>query len=81
MHPRIDPSTRLRRAIHLNDLILVRRILKNNPHILRNPDYEDGSSTSLHLAANLGHVEITVGIYPCQAYHSYDLRASITAVE
>lgn len=56
----IEASIRLRRAIHLNDLVLVKRIIKNNPKILQNPDFEDNGNTSLHLTAKLGLVEITV---------------------
>lgn len=55
----IDPSTRLRRAIHLSSLPLVQRILNHNPHLLRNPDFSDHAHTSLHLAATLGSVPIT----------------------
>ncbi|KAK3724372.1 Target of rapamycin complex 2 subunit avo2 [Vermiconidia calcicola] len=50
----IPPSTRLRRAIHLNDALLVQRIIRNSPHLLRNPDFDDKSNTSLHLAASHG---------------------------
>lgn len=52
-------NTRLRRAIVSNDLSLVKRIVHNNPTILQNPDYDDKSNTSLHLAAKYGHYEIT----------------------
>jgi uncharacterized protein len=58
----IDPSVRLRRAILLHDLMLVERIVRNNPHILQNPDFEDKSNTSLHLAAREGHVDIAVSL-------------------
>ncbi|KAK3073093.1 Target of rapamycin complex 2 subunit avo2 [Teratosphaeriaceae sp. CCFEE 6253] len=54
----IDPSTRLRRAILLNDVLLVKRIIRNHPKLLQNPDFEDKSNTSLHLAARHGFVEI-----------------------
>ncbi|KAF2834792.1 ankyrin [Patellaria atrata CBS 101060] len=54
----IDVSLRLRRAILLNDLSLVRRIIKNNPNQLQNPDFEDKSNTSLHIAAKAGFVQI-----------------------
>jgi len=57
---RIDASRRLRRAILLNDLPLVKRIVKNNPEKLRNPDFEDKSNTSLHLAAKHGFTQIAV---------------------
>ncbi|WEW57566.1 hypothetical protein PRK78_003033 [Emydomyces testavorans] len=49
---------RLRRAILLNDVFLVKRIVRSNPAYLENPDYDDKSNTSLHLAAILGHLEI-----------------------
>ncbi|KAI9726842.1 MAG: hypothetical protein M1834_008598, partial [Cirrosporium novae-zelandiae] len=55
---RIDISIRLRRAIVLNDLLLVKRILKHNPAYLQNPDFTDKSNTSLHLAAKYGFVEL-----------------------
>lgn len=54
----IDVPTRLRRAIAANDLGLVKRILKNNPAYLTNPDFKDKSNTSLHLAAQYGFLEI-----------------------
>jgi ankyrin repeat protein len=53
-------NTRLRRAIVSNDLSLVKRIVHNNPTLLQNPDYEDKSNTSLHLAAKHGHYEIAL---------------------
>ncbi|KAI4154018.1 MAG: hypothetical protein LQ341_000443 [Variospora aurantia] len=49
---------RLRRAIHLNDLVLVKRIAKKRPDRLQNPDFADNGNTSLHLAAQLGFLEI-----------------------
>ncbi|KAL9019033.1 MAG: hypothetical protein Q9185_003684 [Variospora sp. 1 TL-2023] len=51
---------RLRRAIHLNDLVLVKRIAKKRPDRLQNPDFADNGNTSLHLAAQLGFLEIAV---------------------
>lgn len=54
----IEPAIRLRRAIYLKDVPLVRRIVKANPGLLQNPDYEDKSNTSLHLAAQKGLFEI-----------------------
>ncbi|KAL8802484.1 MAG: hypothetical protein Q9182_003792 [Xanthomendoza sp. 2 TL-2023] len=54
----VDVPLRLRRAIHLNDLVLVKRIIKDNPGKLQNPDFDDHSNTSLHLAAKLGFLEI-----------------------
>lgn len=56
----IDVPARLRRAILQNDVLLVKRIIKNNPVYLENPDFEDGSNTSLHLAAIKGHLDILV---------------------
>ncbi|KAF2005879.1 ankyrin [Amniculicola lignicola CBS 123094] len=55
----IDVPRRLRRAILLNDLSLVKRIVRNNPTYLRNPDFDDKSNTSLHLAAKLGFTQIS----------------------
>ncbi|KAF2147436.1 uncharacterized protein K452DRAFT_293858 [Aplosporella prunicola CBS 121167] len=54
----IDVSVRLRRAVRLNDLLLVQRIVRNNPDVLRNPDFDDQSNTSLHLAARAGFLDI-----------------------
>ena len=34
------------------------RLIRNHPEILRNPDFNDKSNTSLHLAASLGHRSI-----------------------
>lgn len=56
----IDPALRLRRAIRINDLSLVKRILTSHPSLLLNPDFDNRSQTSLHLAAELGLVEIAV---------------------
>lgn len=56
----INVEIRLRRAIRLNDLVLVRRIVRNNPEVLRNPDFQDKSNTSLHLAAREGFTDIAV---------------------
>lgn len=58
--PRIDAPLRLRRAIHANDALLVRRILHSHPKLLHNPDTSpDGlSNSNLHLAASLGHLAI-----------------------
>ncbi|KAL1904840.1 hypothetical protein Sste5344_009462 [Sporothrix stenoceras] len=56
----IDPSIRVRRAIHANDQLLVRRILASHPLLLHNPDTSDAglSNSNLHLAASLGHLQI-----------------------
>lgn len=55
-----EASVRLREAISLDDVALVQRILKNKPNLLQNPNYEDKSNTSLHLAALHGQTEIAV---------------------
>jgi hypothetical protein len=52
----------LRQAILLNDVALVRRLLNHNPQYLHNPDFADKSNTSLHLAAQYGLEEISVGV-------------------
>ncbi|KAK3385508.1 ankyrin repeat-containing domain protein [Podospora didyma] len=56
----IDPSIRLRRAIHANDALLVKRILKSRPDLLHNPDHSvtGNANSNLHLAASLGHLAI-----------------------
>ncbi|KUI71891.1 Target of rapamycin complex 2 subunit AVO2 [Cytospora mali] len=56
----IDAPLRLRRAIHADDALLVRRILHTNPKLLHNPDTSPGglSNSNLHLAASLGHLSI-----------------------
>ena len=65
-YSRIDVPRRLRRAILLNDLSLVQRIIRNNPDYLRNPDFEDKSNTNLHLAAKHGFTQIAVcPLEPC----------------
>jgi len=48
----------IRQAIQLNDVALVRRLLKRHPQYLHNPDFADKSNTSLHLAAQHGLTEI-----------------------
>lgn len=55
---RIDVSTRLRRAILHQDIPLVKRIITAYPHVIRNHDVTNKSSTSLHIAAELGNYEI-----------------------
>jgi uncharacterized protein len=59
---RLDVSIRLRRAITLNDALLVKRIVTQHQKEIRNPDVQDRSNTSLHLAAKLGCVEIAVSV-------------------
>ena len=61
----IDPIIRLRRAIHLNDLSLLKRIIRNHPSVLQSPDLIDEGNTALHLAARLGFVDIAVRIFKC----------------
>jgi uncharacterized protein len=57
---RIDPSLRLRRAIHRADALLVKCILRSHQHLLHNPDFSPTglSNTNLHLACTLGHLDI-----------------------
>jgi uncharacterized protein len=57
---RVHVPLRLRRAIAQNDPVLFKRILKNNPSYLQNPDFSDKSNTSLHLAAQHGCLDIAV---------------------
>jgi ankyrin repeat protein len=38
--------------------VLVRRIVSSNTRCIQNPDFQDNSNTSLHLAASLGHADI-----------------------
>jgi len=54
----LSVPVRLRRAILMNDVLLVKRIVKNNPRYLENPDFADRGNTSLHLAAIKGHADI-----------------------
>lgn len=58
--PRIDPSLRIRRAIHSGDSQMVERLLKSHPVLLHNPDASLAglSNSNLHLAASLGHKDI-----------------------
>lgn len=69
MISRIDVPRRLRRAILLNDLSLVKRIIRNNPKYLLNPDFEEKSNTSLHLAAKHGFTQIAVCHIPRVVSH------------
>ncbi|KAG6001067.1 hypothetical protein E4U21_004710 [Claviceps maximensis] len=57
---RIDPSIRIRRAIHVGDSLLFKRILDSHPSLLHNPDTSLSglSNSNLHLAASLGHKDI-----------------------
>lgn len=56
-------SLRLRQAILSNDIALVERLLKADPHLLHNPDFKDKSNTSLHLAAQAGHTDLAVSMF------------------
>lgn len=47
----IDPSLRLRRAIHLNSPLLVSRILRTHPTLLHNPDHTPTSSLTPSLTS------------------------------
>jgi hypothetical protein len=72
-------SIRLRRAIHVNDVLLVKRIIKHNPSFLENPDFDDKSNTSLHLAAILGYLDIIVGSLPRREMPSALLASSCSS--
>ena len=50
----------MRRAIHVGDALLVKRILGSNPSLLHNPDPSrlGLSNSNLHLAASLGHRDV-----------------------
>lgn len=56
-------SLQLRHAILSNDVLLVERLLKAYPHLVHNPDYNDKSNTSLHLAAKAGYTELVVCLF------------------
>ena len=72
----IDASTRLRRAILLNDVLIVKRIVQSHPKLLQNPDFEDKSNTSLHTAAQAGFEEIVVS-QPCVMRSSQGLSSDL----
>ena len=55
-YSRLDVSIRLRRSILHNDLLQLTRLLKNHPKYLPNPDAL--ANSSLHLAAQSGHLPI-----------------------
>ena len=65
-------SLRLRKAIAANDTPLVERLLQANPHLLHNPDFDDKSNTSLHLAAREGFTDIAVRNTLLAARHQVD---------
>ncbi|KAI8631433.1 ankyrin repeat-containing domain protein [Xylariaceae sp. FL1651] len=56
----IEPPQRLRRAVHGNDALLVKRILNSHPDLIHNPDHSSTglSNSNLHLAASLGHMQV-----------------------
>lgn len=62
----------MRRAVAENDLVLFKRILKNNPSYLQNPDFADKSNTSLHLAAQHGCLETAVKLVNLVAKNTID---------
>ncbi|KAF1949295.1 ankyrin [Byssothecium circinans] len=70
---RIDVSRRLRRAVLLNDLALVQRIVRNNRAYLRNPNFDDRSNTSLHLSAKHGFTQIATQEFLIDAGHEQDV--------
>ncbi|KAI5793812.1 ankyrin repeat-containing domain protein [Peziza echinospora] len=67
----IDVSIRLRRAIILSDLLLVKRILKNHPNSLHNPDHT--SSTSLHLASEIGSLPIVTHLIDDHSHEAHGI--------
>lgn len=67
---RISPSVRLRRALELRSLSLVKRIILSNPDapsLIRNHDPDDKGNTSLHIAARMGLVDIAVRLLEQEA--------------
>ena len=84
---RIDPSLRLRRAIHANDPLLTARILRSHPHLLHNPDTSPAglSNSNLHLAARLGHADVCRVLVarghetPCPALNEHHQTALMLA--
>lgn len=74
---RVDLS--IRQAILLNDLALVRRLLKHHPEHLHNPDFADKSNTSLHLAAQHGLTEIAVSALSADCLDITDMTSDIGA--
>ena len=75
-----DTSLRLRRAITQNNVSLVTRILKNNPTYLQNPDYQNKSNTSLHLAATNGFLDI-VKLLISVGHDSSDVSEAVYAYQ
>ncbi|RCI09453.1 hypothetical protein L249_3730, partial [Ophiocordyceps polyrhachis-furcata BCC 54312] len=83
----LEPSIRMRRAIHAGDVLLVRRILKSHPYLLRNPDASlmGLSNSNLHLAASLGHRDVCETLLladhekPCPALNEHHQTALMLA--
>ncbi|KAG6025852.1 hypothetical protein E4U41_001431 [Claviceps citrina] len=83
----IDPSIRMRRAIHVGDNLLVKRILDSHPSLLHNPDTSLSglSNSNLHLAALLGHKDICESLLkaghedPCPALNEKHQTALMLA--
>ncbi|KAM4065686.1 ankyrin repeats (3 copies) domain-containing protein [Hirsutella rhossiliensis] len=83
----IEPSIRMRRAIHVGDALLVRRLLKSHPSLLHNPDASPMglSNSNLHLAASLGHRDICETLLraghevPCPALNEHHQTALMLA--
>ncbi|OAA37867.1 spherulin-1B precursor [Metarhizium rileyi] len=83
----IDPAVRLRRAIHVGDGLLAKRILTSHPSLLHNPDSSlpGLSNSNLHLAASLGHKDICEALLkaghedPCPALNENHQTALMLA--
>lgn len=77
----------MRRAIHVGDALLVRRLLKSHPGLLHNPDASPMglSNSNLHLAASLGHRDICETLLraghevPCPALNEHHQTALMLA--
>ncbi|RDA88616.1 hypothetical protein CP532_5884 [Ophiocordyceps camponoti-leonardi (nom. inval.)] len=83
----LEPSIRMRRAIHAGDVLLARRILRSHPYLLRNPDASlmGLSNSNLHLAASLGHRDVCEMLLladhekPCPALNEHHQTALMLA--
>lgn len=77
----------MRRAIHVGDSLLVKRILNSHPTLLHNPDASLSglSNSNLHLAASLGHKAICESLLkaghedPCPALNENHQTALMLA--
>lgn len=86
---RIEATIRLRRAIHIGDSLLVKRILESHPSLVHNPDASPSglSNSNLHLAASLGHTAICETLLkagheePCPALNENHQTALMLAAE